>query len=151
MLDVRGNCSILRRSCMTQPFVWRGSTRVLRRSFAGSRGSIYCLRGGEAMRGAGPCGLAGPFHQEAMWPSHCVARVHAGPAQGGSIVCVAARPSQAWGHAGPAQFPRVPRRSFHQEAMWPNCVAWVHAGPRRSEREGLESRVVGVRGNLRRV
>ena len=36
---------------MTQPFVWRGSTRVLRRSFAGSRGSIYCLRGGEAMTG----------------------------------------------------------------------------------------------------
>ena len=27
----------------------------------------------------------------------------------------------------------------------------AHAGPRRSEREGLESRVVGVRGNLRRV
>ena len=24
-------------------------------------------------------GLAGPFHQEAMWPSHCVARVHVGP------------------------------------------------------------------------
>ena len=78
-----------------------------------------------------------------------MAWVHAGPAQGGSIVCVAARPSQAWGHAGPAQFPRVPRRSrgprglagpFHQEAMWPNCVARVHAGPRRSEREGLESR-----------
>ena len=83
MLDVRGNCSILRRSCVTQPFVWRGSTRVLRRSFAGSS----------------PRGLAGPFHQ----------------------------------------------------AMWPNCVARVHAGPRRSEREGVESRVGGVRGNLRRV
>ena len=68
-----------------------------------------------------------------------MAWVHAGPAQGGSVV----RPSQAWGHglAGP----------FHQEAMGPNCVARVHAGPRRSEREGLESRVVGVRGNLRRV
>ena len=49
---------ILRRSSMTQLFVWRGSTRVLRRSFAGSRGSIYCLRGGEAMRGVEPCGPA---------------------------------------------------------------------------------------------
>ena len=51
MLDVRGNCSILRRSCMTQPFVWRGSTRVLRRSFAGSRSSIYIV-----CVAARPCG-----------------------------------------------------------------------------------------------
>ena len=46
MLDVGGNCSI---------------ALFLRRSFAGSRGSVYCLRGGEAIRGAGPCGpCAGP-------------------------------------------------------------------------------------------
>ena len=38
MLDVGGNCSI---------------ALFLRRSFAGSRGSVYCLRGGEAIRGAG--------------------------------------------------------------------------------------------------
>ena len=40
-----------------------------------------------------------------------MAWVYAGPAQGGNIVCVAARPSQAWGHAGPAQLPRIPYRS----------------------------------------
>ena len=46
MLDVGGNSSI---------------ASFLRRSFAGSRGSVYCLRGGEAIRGAGPCGpCAGP-------------------------------------------------------------------------------------------
>ena len=39
------------------------------------------------------------------------------------------------GHAAPHSSLRV-----HLEAMWPNCVARVHAGPRRSEREGLESR-----------
>ena len=64
MLGVRGSCSIA--SCVTQPFVWRGSTRVLRRSFADSR-AVY-------------------------------------------IVCMAARPSEARGHAGPA---RVPRSRFH--------------------------------------
>ena len=80
MLDVRGNCSILRRSCVTQPFVWRGSTRVLRRSFAGSRGSIYCLRGGEGLyyRVLFSCVV----YDTAL----CMAWVHAGPAQGGSIV-----------------------------------------------------------------
>ena len=61
MLDVRGNCFIA--SCMTQPFVWRGSTRVLRRSFAGSGGSF---RGGEAISGeaisgAGPRGFRFPW------------------------------------------------------------------------------------------
>ena len=45
-----------------------------------------------------------------------------------SIVCVAARPSEAWGAgpAGPTQVPRGPRGlagPFHQ-------VARVHAGPR---------------------
>ena len=102
MLDVRGNCSILRRSWVTQPFVWRGSTRVLRRSFAGSRGSIYCLRGGEAIRSAcaGSAGLTRvPRHPRTLL-----------------ISC----------NAG-----RVPD-SVHQEAMWPNCVARVHAGPRAS-------------------
>ena len=78
-----------------------------------------------------------------------MAWVHAGPAQGGSIVCVAARPSEAVRHR--SRGPRGLAGPFHQEAMWPNCVARVHAGRRRSEREGLESRVVGVRGNLRRV
>ena len=58
----------------------------------GFKSSIYCLRGGEAIRSAGPRGLCAgaavliPFdaarvldsvHQEAMWPN-CVARVHAG-------------------------------------------------------------------------
>ena len=79
-----------------------GSTRLLRRSFAGSR-AVY-------------------------------------------IVCVAARPSEApcAGSAGLARVPRHPRTlliscgagrvpdSVHQEAMWPNCVARVHAGPRAS-------------------
>ena len=88
------------------------STRVLRRSFAGSK-AVY-------------------------------------------IVCVAVRPSEApcAGSAGLTRVPRHPRTlliscdagrvpdSVHQEAMWPNCVARVHAHarPRRSEREGLESR-----------
>ena len=74
MLDVRGDCFIA--SCVTQPFVWRGSTWVLRRSFAGSRGSVQYLRGGEAVRGPKPrhAGL----REEALWPN-CVARVHAGP------------------------------------------------------------------------
>ena len=85
-------------SCITQPFEWR---RILRRSFAGSRGSMYCLRGGEAMRGAGPCGSC----------ASSAGCTHANPAQGGSLVCLAARPLQAWGHADPAQFPRVPRSS----------------------------------------
>ena len=63
MLDVRGNCFRLRRSCMTQPFVWRGSTRVLRRSFAGSRGTDSA----DPMHVArGPCGASDPFRQEAM-------------------------------------------------------------------------------------
>ena len=54
MLDARGNCSILHRSCVTQPFVWRGSTRVLRRSFAGSRGRyiLFAWRRGHERRGA---------------------------------------------------------------------------------------------------
>ena len=79
-----------------------GSTRVLRRSFAGLR-AVF-------------------------------------------IVCVAARPLEA-PCAGSAGLTRVPHHrrtlliscdagrvpdSVHQEAMWPNCVARVHAGPRAS-------------------
>ena len=81
MLDVRGNCIM---SCVTQPFVWRGSTRVLHRSLAGS-GSIVCL----AMR--------------------VLRRSFAGSR--GSIVCVAARPSRGscTGPAGPTRVPRAPR------------------------------------------
>ena len=68
----------------------------------GSRaGRQYCLRGGEAITGVGLRGS-------------CAARSLAGP--------------------------------FHQEAIWPNCVARVHAGPRRSEREGLKSSIYCLRG-----
>ena len=45
----------------------------------------YCLRGGEAIRSAGPvlilfdaARVPDSVHQKAMWPN-CVARVHAGP------------------------------------------------------------------------
>ena len=78
----------------------------------------------------------------------CVtAWVHAGPAQ---VPCrfrrqYCLRGGEAIpGLAGPFYAARVPRTLFglrvHEEAMWSNCVARVHAGPRRSEREGLESR-----------
>ena len=40
-------------------------------------------------------------------------------------------------HARPTRPLRRLAGPFHQEAMWPNCVARVHAGPRRSGREGL--------------
>ena len=89
----------------TQPFVWRGSTRVLRRSFAGSRGSTYCLRGGEAMRGAGPCGpCAGP-----AGPTH-VARGPRGASRVHSI-----------------------RKRCGPVIVWRGSTL-VHAGPRRSGR-----------------
>ena len=52
-----------RESSVGRAWLWRGSTRVLRRSFADSRGNIYCLRGGETIRSAGPCGpCADPLH-----------------------------------------------------------------------------------------
>ena len=40
---------------------------------------------------------------------------------------------------------RVPD-SVHQEAMWPNCVARVHAGPRTSWKKRKRGHVVAWRG-----
>ena len=61
MLDVRGNCCIA--SCMTQPFVWRGSTRVPCRFLRLQEAVLFVWRGStpQAIRGAGPRGsCAGP-------------------------------------------------------------------------------------------
>ena len=94
MLDVRSNCSILLRSYMTQRFVLRGSSpaQVLcgfkavyivgvaaRPSEARGHAGPARSRGSHARRTRPLRRLAGPFQQKAMWPSHCVARVHAGP------------------------------------------------------------------------
>ena len=71
-----------------------------------------------------------------------MAWVHAGPAQvlcefKSSIYCLRGGGHQKRGPCAgsavliPFDAVRVPD-SVHQEAMWPNCVAPVHAGPRTS-------------------
>ena len=149
----------------------------------GPRGSCagrqYCLRGGEAIRAwghagpaqfprvprrsRGPRGLAGPFHQKAMWPN-CVVRVHARPAQvlcgfkssclrGGEAIKSALRGFRG-SHAGPTPPSSSNSPDFHvmlsgfqTPFIRKRCgliarrgSTRVHARPRRSEREGLDSR-----------
>ena len=97
----------------------------------------------------GNCSIASFVYDTAL----CVAWVHAGPAQilcrfkTQYIVCKVVRPSEARGRAGPLSGCRgshtrlhaalAAPRVFHQEAMWPSCVARVHAGPRRSGRGSI--------------
>ena len=88
----------------------------------------------ESISKAGPRGSrAGPFCNDfAFCPvlEGCGTRPARVPCSSKKSCCL-----RGAGHAAPHSSLQV-----HPEAMWPNCVARVHAGPRRSEREGLESR-----------
>ena len=96
--------------------------------------SLCCLHGGETMRDARPCGpcrgscrfhprrarplrrLAGPFHQEVMWPCHCarITQFHAGSRRSERVYTVEERPGKAGftmllhaSSAGPLQLKEV--------------------------------------------
>ena len=79
MLDVRGNCSILRRSCVTQPFVWRGSTRVLAGPARVPRVPRTSRAALAAPRGSIP---SGSF----VWRGST--RAHAGPRRSGRVYII---------------------------------------------------------------
>ena len=100
------------------------------------------LRGGEAMRSGRVYTVRVLFFCVVYDTALCMAWIHAGPTQGGSVVCVAARPSQR----GATRVLRSFRGSRAGHAAL--AASPVHSIRKRC---GPKSRVVGLRGNLRRV
>ena len=115
---------LLRRSCMTQLFVWRGSRGFCRSlcGFAGHerRGAMWA---GLPHVARGPCGAL------QVWPSYCVTASH-----------------HRRGHAGPAQFPRV--REVTRLSRPCDPIVWRGSMRVLEEARGGKSR---GRANLRRV
>ena len=111
-----------RRSCMTELFVWRGSTRVLRRSFAGLEG-IYIVCVAARQKKAGHAGSARVSRVPRTWYAALVAPRGSIPSESDVVVYDTALYT-AWIHAAPAQ--KGSRRAWSLAS----CVTQpVHARP----------------------
>ena len=117
-------------------FAWRRDHEAQdHAALRGSRGPTHVVRDpsgaipsgsdvAQSLCGAGPRGSTRVLEEAggSTTESFLSRSVRHSPLCGFTRVAQKARPSQAWDHAGPAQFPRVPRTSIPSESDVP--IVW---------------------------